>query len=133
MQDRTRCEAVAESAVTAADRTDSFTACMVVSGYRVATPVRVGAEHALVDVSVRRDPPVAQVRADLETCGREVQERMVRYGHASSDQVVAGTIGGLFSSDLAHHRTHRTSTTLAGEYASCLLQRGYDASPSGQR
>lgn len=128
--DAARCEAVA----TAGGRTDrerhaAFAACMAASGYRVSVPVRIGIEHARVAVEPAAQRSAAQVQADLRACEAQVEDVSIKAGRPSAAVVVAGTIGGLSGGDLTQARAHGTSKRLGEDFATCLVSRGYNATP----
>ena len=108
------------------ERRAAFAACMVSRGYRVSVPLRVGADHGLVDVEALGQPAVAQVLQDLQTCAAGSEAARTAAGG-----VVAGRIGAIIGGDVTQVRPHgaRVQAVETG-VSTCLTARGYAAAPS---
>jgi hypothetical protein len=130
-QDTTQCQAsAAASARTDWERDSGFASCMAARGYRVSVPMRVGVDHARVDVQASGSPSSAEVLNDLRACLGEAAGVSARQA-----DVVTGRIGSVFFwGDQTQVRPHDLrSEALERTLAMCLARRGYTAAPSGAR
>ncbi len=129
-RDRTECEALAVQDAEIDGALDwRFASCLIARGYRVSVPVRVGVDHARVDVQVAGQAAAALVWSDLRDCETQVAMPSTARRPSARD-VVVGSIGRVMGGDLTQVRPHDpSSSALAKNFSTCLSGRGYRAAP----